>query len=841
MDDKALNKECDIEIKDSSQIGSQNENIIHEHLNLIDNKSRQSAIEIKEELVVDSSEISSQNENVIHESQNLINNESRLSNVEKEELAVDFSEIGNQNENDIHECQNLIDHESRLSDIEIKEDLAIDISKCKQNEYNSLIDNESRQKELVTNFSETGKQNGHVIHEHQNMFIQSDTTKKSSCHLTIKFEKDDSCSNRTALLEDNKPTKSGKSTGKITGRIILKNLFSYIWPKNNLKIKIRVIISLLLLVGAKLLNISVPFVFKHIIDQLNLITGKSLNVSDPQNTIVTVVIALVVGYGIARAGSAGFNELKSAIFAKVAQHSIRMNAQDFFKHLHKLDLQFHLNRQTGALSKIIDRGSRGIGSVLNAMVFNMLPTFVELSLVSGILCYKCGPQFSLVALGAVGLYSVFTLRLTQWRTQFRLDMNKAENEASNKAIDSLMNYETVKYFNNEDYEANEYDKSLLNYEKSALKTRHTLAMLNFGQNAILSGALSLIMYLAIRQIVDGKMTVGDLVMVNGLIFQLSVPLNFLGSVYRELRLSLTDMEVMFELLNENPKIRSSVNAKIIHLATKDTNICFENVTFEYIEGRKILNGLSFCVPAGKRVAFVGGSGAGKSTLVRLLFRFFEPNSGSIRIGGHDINSIDLVCLRQHIAIVPQDSVLFHNSIKHNINYGNLNASEDQVVNAAQMAEIHKSILTWPDGYETQVGERGLKLSGGEKQRVSIARAILKDSPILIFDEATSSLDSITEKSIMKALDKATAGRTSILIAHRLSTVVNCDEIFVLDKGRVAERGSHSQLLAKSASLYSKMWKSQYEADQKSPIHSETPDTVPMCASMNCNDDRPSCC
>ena len=828
MDDKALNKECDIEIKDSSQICCQKKN------GLIDNKSRQSVIEIKEELNLNSSEISSQNDNVIHESQNLIDNESRLYNVEiKEELAVNLSELGNQNE-----CQNLIDPESRLSNIEIKEDLAIDISESKQNENvihenNSLIDNESRQKELVINFSECCKQNGNVIH---------DANEKSSCHLTIgstKLEKDDSCSNRTALLEDNKPSKTGKNTGKITGRIILKNLLSYIWPKNNSKIKIRVIISLLLLVGAKLLNISVPFVFKHIIDQLNLITGKSLNVSDPQNAIVTVVIALVVGYGIARAGSAGFNELKSAIFAKVAQHSIRMNAQDFFKHLHKLDLQFHLNRQTGALSKIIDRGSRGIGSVLNAMVFNMLPTFVELSLVSGILCYKCGPQFSLVALGAVGLYTVFTLRLTQWRTQFRLDMNKAENEASNKAIDSLMNYETVKYFNNEDYEANEYDKSLLNYQKSALKTRHTLAMLNFGQNAILSGALSLIMYLAVRQIVEGKMTVGDLVMVNGLIFQLSVPLNFLGSVYRELRLSLTDMEVMFELLNEDPKIKSSVNAKIIHLAIKDTNICFDNVTFEYIEGRKILNGLSFCVPAGKRVAFVGGSGAGKSTLVRLLFRFFEPNSGTIRIGGHDINSIDLVCLRQHIAIVPQDSVLFHNTIKHNINYGNLNATEDQVINAAQMAEIHKSILTWPDGYETQVGERGLKLSGGEKQRVSIARAILKDSPILIFDEATSSLDSITEKSIMKALDKATAGRTSILIAHRLSTVVNCDEIFVLDKGRVAERGSHSQLLAKSGSLYSKMWKSQYEADKKSPTHSEMQGTVPI--PMNCNDDRPSCC
>jgi len=431
------------------------------------------------------------------------------------------------------------------------------------------------------------------------------------------------------------------------------------------------------------------------------------------------------------------------------------------------------------------------------------------------LAYKCGPQFSFVALGAVVMYSVWTLKYTQWRTQFRLKMNKAENEAGNTAIDSLINYETVKYFNNEDYEAKEYDKSLVKYEKASLKTSQSLALLNFGQNAIFSTALVGMMWLATDQIIAGHLTVGDLVLVNGLLFQLSIPLNFLGSVYRELTLSLTDMQKMFELMKVQPSITSSKDAKHISATiAKNSNITFENVCFEYIKGKRILDDLSFTVPAGKRVAVVGGSGSGKSTLIRLLYRFFEPNTGSVRIGDYDIRDINVDCLRKEIAIVPQDSVLFHNTIKHNINYGNLEANEDAVMQSAKMAEIHDSILTWPNGYDTQVGERGLKLSGGEKQRVSIARAILKDSPILVFDEATSSLDSITENSIMKALDKATAGRTSILIAHRLSTVVNCDTIFVLDKGRVAESGTHAELLARPGSLYSKLWNSQHETALK---------------------------
>ena len=447
------------------------------------------------------------------------------------------------------------------------------------------------------------------------------------------------------------------------------------------------------------------------------------------------------------------------------------------------------------------------------MVFNIVPTIFELSLVTGILAFTCGPQFALVALGAVGSYAAFTLSITQWRTKYRLRMNAADNKAGNRAIDSLINYETVKYFNNEQYEMQEYNKHLLNYEKASLKTSWSLAFLNFGQSFIFSGALLTIMALATKEIVHGSMTIGDLVMVNGLLFQLSVPLNFLGSVYRELRLSLTDMEVMFKLMNKKPAI--GIDSGELSSISKDADITFDNVSFEYVPGKPILDNLSFSVPHGKRVAIVGGSGSGKSTIIRLLYRFFECDSGNICINGIDLNNYKLEGIRHNIAIVPQDCVLFHNTIYHNIAYGNLNATRDEVIEAASIAELHDSIQNWPQAYDTQVGERGLKLSGGEKQRVAIARAILKNSPILVFDEATSSLDSLTENSIMKALDSATKDRTSILIAHRLSTVVNCDIIFVLDKGRVCESGTHNELLTNTGSLYHKLWSSQQMKDSKS--------------------------
>ncbi|CAK9832303.1 Iron-sulfur clusters transporter ABCB7, mitochondrial [Anthophora retusa] len=600
----------------------------------------------------------------------------------------------------------------------------------------------------------------------------------------------------------------------VTSTDMIKAMLSYIWPKDDPEIRKRVKVAVGLLISAKVLNVGVPFIFKYAIDTLNAqhvaTTGNAiLSLETAPETVATVVTSLLVGYGIARAGAAGFSELRNAVFAKVAQHSIRKIARNVFLHLHNLDMAFHLSRQTGALSKTIDRGSRGINFVLNAMVFNIVPTVFELSLVSTVLYFKCGPEYAGIALSCVGIYAIFTLAVTQWRTKFRIFMNQAENEASNKAIDSLINYETVKYFNNEKFETERYDESLKKYEAASLKTSTSLAMLNFGQNAIFSAALSLIMVLASNNIMNGTMTVGDLVMVNGLLFQLSVPLGFLGSVYREVRQALIDMQTMFTLMTMDTAIKSKENAVQFNINSANSDIEFKNIGFQYVEGKPIFKDISFTIPSGKKIAIVGGSGCGKTTLVRLLYRFFEPQSGAVYISGHNIQDIDLDTLRKSIAIVPQDTVLFHESIFYNLHYGNLCKSKEDVFEAAKMANIHDSILKWPKGYDTPVGERGLKLSGGEKQRVAIARAILKNSPILIFDEATSSLDSITEYNILEALRRATIGRTSIVIAHRLSTVMDSDEIFVLDNGSLMERGTHNSLLAMPNSFYSKLWDTQH--------------------------------
>ncbi|XP_007548448.1 PREDICTED: ATP-binding cassette sub-family B member 7, mitochondrial isoform X2 [Poecilia mexicana] len=595
---------------------------------------------------------------------------------------------------------------------------------------------------------------------------------------------------------------------EVNSTTILSAMLAYVWPKDRPDLRARVAISLGLLAGAKLTNVIVPFMFKYAVDELNQMSGHMLNLNDAPSTVATMATAMLIGYGLSRACAAFFNELRNTVFGKVAQSSIRRIAKNVFLHLHNLDLGFHLSRQTGALSKAIDRGTRGISFVLSALVFNLGPTVFEMALVSGILYYKCGGQFAAVALGTLSAYTIFTILVTQWRTRFRIEMNKADNEAGNAAIDSLLNYETVKYFNNEKYEAERYDEFLKIYESSSLKTTSTLAMLNFGQSAIFSVGLTAIMLLASKGITAGTMTVGDLVMVNGLLFQLSLPLNFLGTVYRETRQALIDMNTLFTLLSVDTKIKEKDLAPPLIVTPQDATIRFEDVCFEYLEGQKVLNGVSFEVPAGKKVAIVGGSGSGKSTIVRLLFRFYEPHQGNIYIAGQNIREVSLDSLRKALGVVPQDAVLFHNTIFYNLQYGNINATAEEVYQVARLAGLHDAILRMPHGYDTQVGERGLKLSGGEKQRVAIARAILKNPPILLYDEATSSLDSITEENILSSTKEIVKDRTSLFIAHRLSTIVDADEILVLNQGKVAEQGSHRALLATPGSLYAELWNAQ---------------------------------
>uniref|UniRef100_A0A8C9REF7 Iron-sulfur clusters transporter ABCB7, mitochondrial n=1 Tax=Scleropages formosus TaxID=113540 RepID=A0A8C9REF7_SCLFO len=593
---------------------------------------------------------------------------------------------------------------------------------------------------------------------------------------------------------------------EVDSRKILAAMLSYVWPKDRPDLRARVAISLGLLAGAKVTNIMVPFMFKYAVDGLNQMSGNLLNLSEAPNTVATMATAVLIGYGVSRAGAALFNELRNAVFGKVAQSSIRRIAKNVFLHLHSLDLGFHLSRQTGALSKAIDRGTRGISFVLSALVFNLGPTVFEMALVSTILYYKCGGQFALVTIGTLSTYAAFTVAVTQWRTRFRIEMNKADNDAGNAAIDSLLNYETVKYFNNEKYEAERYDGFLKTYESASLKTTSTLAMLNFGQSAIFSIGLTSIMVLASKGIMAGTMTVGDLVMVNGLLFQLSLPLNFLGTVYRETRQALIDMNTLFTLLSVDTKIKEKDLAPPLVVSAQEATIRFEDVYFEYLEGQKVLNGVSFEVPAGKKVAIVGGSGSGKSTIVRLLFRFYEPQQGNIYIAGQNIRDVSLESLRRAVGVVPQDAVLFHNTIYYNLLYGNVHASPEEVYRVAKLAGIHDAILKMPHGYETQVGERGLKLSGGEKQRVAIARAILKNPPILLYDEATSSLDSITEENILSAMKEMVKDRTSVFIAHRLSTIVDADEILVLNKVRITLFAVHDILPPPSRTNHMLLWR-----------------------------------
>ncbi|VDM44742.1 unnamed protein product [Toxocara canis] len=582
---------------------------------------------------------------------------------------------------------------------------------------------------------------------------------------------------------------------KISGWELIGKMLRYVWPKDNWLIKRRVIFAMSLLVVAKLLNVTVPFLLKDVINYYN---GKApdflkLSLDSPVTTIATVGIALIVAYGCARAGSSLFNELRNAVFSRVAQHSVRNIARVIFLHLHSLDLSFHLGRQTGGMSKAIDRGTRGMAFVLSALVFNVVPTIVEVSMVTCIFYMKCGPDFAWATLACLSTYTIATLGITRWRTKFRHEMNIADNEAGNRAIDSLINYETVKYFNNEKFEADRYDHYLKKYENAALKTSSSLAVLNFTQNAIFS-----------------TMNVGDLVLANTLLFQLSIPLNFLGSVYREIRQGLIDMEMMFSLMHLKSSIKEIPNAPELKVVPETASISFRNVSFEYLPGQPILKGLSFDVPAGKKVAIVGGSGSGKSTVVRLLYRLFDAQSGDIYINGQKITEVNLESLRKAIAVVAQDSVLFHDTIFYNLQYGNPKATREEVYHVSRLANLHDSVLHFKDGYDTLVGERGLKLSGGEKQRVAIARAMLKNAPIIVYDEATSSLDALTEENIMSSMRSAVQQRTSLFIAHRLATIVDADIIYVLENGKVLESGSHFELLLKPRSRYAELWHSQHK-------------------------------
>jgi len=584
---------------------------------------------------------------------------------------------------------------------------------------------------------------------------------------------------------------------------VVRRLLPYLWEFRG-----RVLLALLFLIGAKLANISVPLVMKRIVDGL---TGPA--------AIVAIPVTMLVAYGLLRLSSTAFNELRDVVFVKVAQRAMRRVALEVFHHLHALSLRFHLERQTGGLTRDIERGTRGISTLLSFMVFSVLPTVLEMALVTGFLVYQFDVWFGVITVAAIVLYVALTFVISEWRTKHRRQMNEMDSKANTKAVDSLLNYETVKYFGNEGYEARRYDDNLQRYERAVVTSETSLGLLNAVQAAVIALAVSLLMWRAAEGIVAGKLSLGDLVMVNALLIQLYIPLNFLGVMYREIKQAMVEMEKMFRLLSENREVDDKPGAA--PLAVSGGGIRFENVDFSYDCKRPILHDVSFEVPPGTKVAVVGASGSGKSTLARLLFRFYDVNRGRILIDGQDIRDVKQASVRAVIGVVPQDTVLFNDTIYYNIAYGRPDATRAEIEGAARVAHIAEFIERLPDKWDTTVGERGLKLSGGEKQRVSIARTLLKHPPILVFDEATSALDSRTEKSIQAELAEIARNHTTLVIAHRLSTIVDADEILVLDQGRIVERGSFRALLAADGK-FAEMWRLQQQEKQLSEESQPTP-------------------
>ena len=598
----------------------------------------------------------------------------------------------------------------------------------------------------------------------------------------------------------------------------LKTLLPYLWAY-----KWRVIFALLCLVFAKVANVAVPLVLKELIDGLTI-------TPDKPTSLLILPAGLLIVYGLLRLSTTVFTELREFFFAKVTQRAVRTVALKVFRHLHALSLRFHLNRQTGGITRDIERGTRGISSLVSYTLFSILPTAIEITLVLGYLALQYDVWFSVITLVALVTYVVFTVLVTEWRTNFRRTMNELDSKANTRAIDSLLNYETVKYFSNEEYEAKRYDEGLQRYEHAAVRSQASLTLLNTGQSLIIASAVTLILWRATLGVIGGTMTLGDLVLVNAFMIQLYIPLNFLGVIYREIKQSLADMEKMFTLLDQHREVADSPGAR--PLSVQQAELRFSQIDFSYEKNRQILFDVDFTIAAGTTTAVVGHSGSGKSTLARLLFRFYDVDKGAILIDGQDIRDVTQSSLRSAIGIVPQDTVLFNDTIAYNIAYGRPNASQQDIIAAARAACIHDFIESLPDGYNAMVGERGLKLSGGEKQRVAIARTVLKNPAILVFDEATSALDSHAEQAIQAQLKDIARDRTTLVIAHRLSTIADATQILVMAQGRIVERGSHAELLAKQG-LYADMWERQQAPQDESTAVSEAA-ALPDGAAFNVN-------